>query len=189
MSYRLFAALPLPEDICDMLKGMQKGLDGAKWRHKENLHITLCFYGDLSANTAQDLDAELANIDSPPLTLRLSTVGQFGGNEPHTLWAGIASDKNLIGLAKKCRSPMQELGIKKDKHAYIPHVTLAYLNHLPPQSAPQLVAEYLQRHAMFETPEFTIDRFALYSSSPGKHQSRYTEEASYPLLKKLSGQK
>lgn len=183
MSYRLFAALPIPEPICDMLKGMQKGLDGANWRHKENLHLTLRFYGNVSENTAHDLDAALAEIDLPPITLRLSGVDQFGGFEPHTLWAGIKPNETLLRLAEKCARPMRELGIKKDKHTYIPHVTLAYLNHMPPQSAPELVAGYLQRHAMFETPEFTVNRFALYSSTPGKHQSHYHEEASYPLLK------
>lgn len=178
MSYRLFAALPIPEDICDMLKSMQKGLDGAKWRHKENLHLTLAYYGNVSDNTAHDLDAALSEIRMPPMTLRLSNVGQFGGYEPHTLWAGIQQNNDILHLAKKCRSPMNKLGITKDKHAYTPHVTLAYLANIPAQN----LAAYLSRHAMFETPEFTVNRFSLYSSHPGKHQSRYDEEASYPLF-------
>lgn len=178
MSYRLFAALPLPEDICEILKSMQKGLDGAKWRHKENLHLTLKFYGDVQDATARDLDAALANISLSRLSLRLSNVGQFGGYEPHTLWTGVSESQDLIRLSNKCSNAGSKLGIKKDKHAYTPHVTLAYLKGIQPIP----VADYLERHAMFETPEFTIDRFALYSSQPGKYQSLYQEEASYPLI-------
>jgi len=178
MSYRLFAALPIPEDICDMLKSMQNGLSGAYWRNRENFHLTLSYYGDVSGNTAHDLDAILANINIAPITMNLKDVGQFGGFEPHTLWAGISPNENILRLAKKCKRPNRELHLHHDKHNYTPHVTLAYLNGISSEA----VSEYLQRHSMFETPEFTVDRFALYSSRPGKYQSHYEEEASYPLV-------
>ena len=178
MSYRLFAALPIPEDICDVLKSMQSGLSGANWRHKENFHLTLSFYGDVTDNTAHDLDAILANINLPPITFKLKDVGQFGGYEPHTLWAGVAANDDILRLARKCKRPNRELNLHHDKHNYTPHVTLAYLNGISPES----LSDYLQRHAMFETPEFTVHRFALYSSRPGKYQSKYEEEASYPLF-------
>ncbi len=178
MSYRLFAALPIPDPISEMLKSMQNGLDGAKWRHKENFHLTLNFYGNVEDHTAHDLDAALATINLPPITLRLKDVGQFGGYDPHTLWAGVEANEHILKLASRCKRPTRDLKLHTDKHTYIPHVTLAYLKNIPPH----IISEYLQRHAMFETPEFTIDRFALYSSRPGKYQSLYEEEASYPLI-------
>jgi 2'-5' RNA ligase len=46
--YRLFAALPVPEDLWEGLAALQDGLPGASWRPEENFHITLRFFGDLT---------------------------------------------------------------------------------------------------------------------------------------------
>ena len=72
MNYRLFAALDIPEDIINSLTGMQKGLDGAGWRPRENFHLTLRFFGDCDGADARDLDAELSQILKAPFSLKLS---------------------------------------------------------------------------------------------------------------------
>jgi 2'-5' RNA ligase len=178
MSYRLFAALPVPDEIRDQLQSLQSGLDGAKWRYRENFHITLRFYGELGDTRAQDLDGYLADISLPALRLKLKGIGHFGKHDPHAVWASVENTEAISHLAQKCDTAAAHLHLKKDKHAFRPHITLAYLN----GTNSLQVADYAERHAMFETSTFTVDRFVLYSSWPAKHQSRYEEEASYPLL-------
>ena len=56
---RLFAALAIPSDVGRALQARQTGIDGARWRPLEALHVTLRFYGELREDVARDLDAEL----------------------------------------------------------------------------------------------------------------------------------
>ena len=178
MNYRLFAAFSLPDDIIEQLRGTQTGLPGAGWRPRENLHITLSFFGEADGALAGDLDDELSQIDSEPFDVKISGVGSFGGKTPHSLWAGVEQSDSLMALAKDCRRAARRLGFPADKHDYKPHVTLAYLNELPDAE----IAAWLQRFAMLETASFLVDRFELYASWPGKHASRYEEMAEYPLV-------
>ena len=48
MSLRLFAALALPAPIAEQVLELQKGMRGIDWRPRENLHLTLRFFGELS---------------------------------------------------------------------------------------------------------------------------------------------
>ena len=44
---RLFAAVPVPAEIAAPLARRQQGLDGARWRTAEQMHITLRFFGEI----------------------------------------------------------------------------------------------------------------------------------------------
>ncbi|MBK8544651.1 MAG: hypothetical protein IPL62_14550 [Caulobacteraceae bacterium] len=59
MSLRLFAALSIPDHIAERLLPLMKGVGGAKWRPRENLHLTLRFFGELTEPVAEYLDSEL----------------------------------------------------------------------------------------------------------------------------------
>lgn len=178
MRYRLFAALDLPEDIVERLRAIQSGLDGAGWRPRENLHLTLRFFGECDGADARDLDAELGEIAQAPFSLKLSGVGAFGGDDPHAIWAGVEDDGALRELARACDRAGKRCGFSRDKHPFRPHVTLAYLKGFTARE----VADWCQRFSVFETPAFEVGHFSLYSSWPGRHASRYKEEAVYPLV-------
>ena len=179
MDYRLFAALDMPDEIVEQLVDLQGGLDGAGWRPRENFHLTLRFFGPCDGAVARDLDHELGQIMKAPFELRLSGVGAFGGNDPHSIWAGVAEDGPLRDLASACDRAARRCGFSKDKHPYRPHVTLAYLKGFTSFQ----VAEWLQRFSVFETSSFEATHFSLFSSWPGRYASRYREEATYPLLR------
>ena len=57
---RLFAALPVPEEIADELSALQSGVPDARWVPAENFHVTLCFAGEVQGATMRDLEEELA---------------------------------------------------------------------------------------------------------------------------------
>ena len=56
---RLFTALSMPDDVADVLERRQSGLPGAKWRSRDQLHLTLAFYGEIEARRAAARAAEL----------------------------------------------------------------------------------------------------------------------------------
>ncbi len=177
---RLFAALDLPDDVAERLRALMKGVPGAKWRPRDNLHMTLRFFGDVAEPVADDIDAELAEVAelNAPFELRLKAAGAFGGADPHALWVGAAENPALQKLAQGCERAARRAGLKPEPRKFTPHVTLAYLSGAPIER----VQGFVSRLGLFETRPFTIDRFAIYSSQVRKAApSLYRLEAEYPL--------
>jgi 2'-5' RNA ligase len=175
---RLFAALALPDDAADALEPFQQGLEGAAWRPREALHVTLKFAGDLREDLADDLDAELSRIGGAPLVLDLAGAGAFGeGRDLYAVWARVTPTPALSRLARACEVAARLAGLAPEARAYTPHVTLAYLD----RPAPQAVARWLTFAESLRVPAVRLDRFGLYSSWRGPDGSRYRLERSYPL--------
>jgi 2'-5' RNA ligase len=175
---RLFAALAAPPEIAEGLSGCQQGLEGARWRPAESLHITLRFFGDLAETLADDLDLALSQVSGEPLRIELAGVGCFGeGPQVHAVWAGVAENAPLRRLARRCETAARRVGLKPDKRAWRPHVTLAYLTRPDPRQA----AAWIQRNNLVRSPIFEVAGFGLYSSWATTEGSRYRLERSYPL--------
>jgi len=175
---RLFAAIAVPEHIGEGLARRQQGLPGARWRPLEALHITLRFFGDIPENQAADVDSELSVVSGRPLELTLSGVGAFGeGEDIHAVWAGVAENPDLRALAARCETAARRAGLKPDKRAYTPHVTLAYLR----RPDPARVAAWIQGHNLLKAPSFRALSFGLFSSWQSADGSRYELERSYPM--------
>jgi 2'-5' RNA ligase len=175
---RLFAALHVPPEIGEGLARRQHGLEGARWRPLEALHVTLRFFGDVREDVATDLDIELAAIVGEPLELTLDNVGAFGeGRDIHAVWAGVQDNAALRQLASRCEAAARRAGLKGESRLYKPHVTLAYLS----QANPVEVAEWIQANNLLRSPPFRVDSFGLYSSTLGPGGSAYRLEREYLL--------
>jgi len=176
---RLFAAVSIPEDIAEGLVRRQQGLPGARWRAADALHVTLRFMGEVAETTAEDIDAALAVVPGEALTLRLEGVGAFQeGLDFRAVWAGLAPNEALARLAARCESATRRAGLKPEKRAFRPHVTLAYLK----RAEPARVAAWIQRHNLLKSPPFRVTSFGLYSSRLGGEGASYQLEAEYPLV-------
>ena len=175
---RLFAALAIPPEVGRALIARQTGIQGARWRPLEALHVTLRFYGEVREDVARDLDAELTALHAAPFAVELAGAGAFGeGPDLHAVWAGVAGCAPLERLARACEMAARRAGLKPDHRHYRPHVTLAYLRHPDPEE----VAAWVQANNLLHSPPIPIDRFGLYSSHQTKDGSAYRLEAEYPL--------
>jgi 2'-5' RNA ligase len=177
MSLRLFAAIPLPEDIADRLLDLQGEIHGASWRQREQLHLTLRFFGEIGEALARDLDHELGLIVEAPFEIRLAGTGSFGGREPTALWAGVEAPSNLARLASACEKAARRAGLEPVSRKFTPHVTLAYCRGSTDQDA----AHFQGESAAFRTGPFWVDHFCMYSSHQTRSGSHYVEQAVYPL--------
>jgi len=175
---RLFAALAVPPEVGEMLQRSQENLVGARWRPLESLHITLRFFGEVSETTADDLDVELGQVRSPPLSVVLTGVGAFDdAGAVRAVWAGVAPDPALALLATRCERAARRAGLKPDSRAWRPHLTLAYLD----RGEPGPVAAWIQANGLLRSLPFACRSFGLYSSHLGGRAAHYRLERSYPL--------
>ena len=175
---RLFAAVEVPPEIGDELQTAQKGLEGARWRPADGLHLTLRFFGEVSEHRAADLDTELGHITCPPFELAIEGAGSFGeGPKAKVLWAGVSDSEPLRQLAARCETAARRAGLEPEARRYKPHVTLAYLKGADPQKT----AQWVGRHALIRSEPFRVTWFGLWSSWLSPQGARYELEREYPL--------
>ena len=181
MSLRLFAAFALPDEVTDRLMALQtRGVPGARWRPRENLHLTMRFFGEVTEPVAEELDAALEEVTlrSKRFTIELKGAGTFGGADPHTLFVKVSPNPALEKLAADCERAARRVGLKPEARRFTPHVTIAYLN----GSDLRRVQAFETAHGLFAAPPFVAAELGLYSSfSKQNAPSLYRLEASYPL--------
>jgi 2'-5' RNA ligase len=175
---RLFAAIPIPYEIAEHLASRQRGVEGARWRPVESLHLTLRFFGEMQEPRADDLAAELERAAGGAFDLELTGAGAFGeGDRLRAIWAGVSESAGLKTLAARCEAAARRAGLTPEARNYHPHVTLAYLR----GAAPDEVGAWIAANNLLHSPPFRVERFGLYSSWPGEGGSRYELERSYRL--------
>lgn len=174
---RLFTAIELPDDIKLELKKLHVPLPGAKWVKPEDYHITLRFAGDIDNAVAREFASGLAEASTHVFELRLSGVGAFGHNDPHTVWAGVEPSPPLETLARAHERAARNAGLPPEKHGFKPHVTLARLK----SATPEPVARFLQRHGGYRSELFVVGRAVLLSSKPKTGGGPYVIEDSFPF--------
>ncbi|HEY7748300.1 MAG TPA: RNA 2',3'-cyclic phosphodiesterase [Aestuariivirgaceae bacterium] len=174
---RLFTGLEIPEDVAFELNLLQGGVYGARWVERSDYHITLRFIGDIEERLAGEIRTSLETVEAQPFTIRIKGIGAFGGNDPHTIFAGVAESSEVRRLQSALERQCQMLGLSPEGRKFTPHVTLARLK------SPSLsnVQEFLARQNLFVSRPFEIQRFVLYSSRPSRGGGPYAVIESYDL--------
>jgi 2'-5' RNA ligase len=174
---RLFVALEVPRNAAMSLSLLRGGLPGARWIDVENFHITLRFIGDIDGRTADEVVDRLDRIERPEFQLALSGIGSFGSKKPHSIFAGVRQDPEMVALQGEIERICQRLGLPADPRKFTPHVTLARLRNARTED----VAHYLTGRGNFQTSAFTVNRFVLMSSKESVGGGPYVTEEVFPL--------
>ena len=177
---RLFIALPVPEEISAELSRLQSGVPDARWVPLENLHVTLCFAGNVQGGTTRDLEEELSDIAGPRFPVAIAGVEQFSsGKQPKALVALVERSDRLAWLHQKVTTVARNCGIEIERRKFRPHVTLARFS--SNAETGHHIAQFMASFSTFRASPWIADHFALYSSRSGGNGRIYTEEAAYDL--------
>lgn len=152
---------------------------GLNWGDREDWHITLLFLGDVADSGRQALETRLATEaarhERPAVAVRGG--GTFPGDtaQASVLWAGLEGDVDTVtALAAGLRRGARKCGIRLDRRAFVPHLTLARSR--PPTDMTAL------RSALgkLATPFWTVGEIHLVRS---RHPARprYETVATWPL--------
>jgi RNA 2',3'-cyclic 3'-phosphodiesterase len=172
---RLFTGLEIPAEVALDLQIMQGGIPGARWMDPSNYHLTIRFIGDIETGVAREIAHGLEALRFAPFKVRLKGVGLFGGNKPHSLYAGLEESAELRRLHDQHERLCQTLGLPAEHRKFLPHVTLARLK----EAEPRALQRWVEVHSLYSTSQFDVNSFVLFSSRPLKGGGPYGVEAEY----------
>ncbi|MDQ6972564.1 MAG: RNA 2',3'-cyclic phosphodiesterase [Mariprofundaceae bacterium] len=171
---RLFAALDVPEEVCDEIAAWWAAacvyLPVMDWRDvpRHNWHLTLAFYGDVHGSAVDGLCEALADCAANGPLQRLCTQ-DFGifprPARPRVFWAGVESAgglKDLKHLARCCRQAGHAT-LRKHTSRQTPfrgHISLARAA----EQAQGVDAEIWSQLPELPPMQWTVDSLSLYAS-------------------------
>ena len=177
---RLFTGVELPADVTQDLDLMKGGIAGARWIDRESFHITLRFIGDIDDGLAREIAFALEGVTARPFSLRLSGLGVFGGNKPHTLYAAVEESPELRRLQSIHERICQVLGLAAEGRKFTPHVTIARFPRGMVEAEAAKLGAFLQAWGDWALAPVTVPGFALYRSDLRAEGARYEVLAEYP---------
>jgi len=130
---RAFIAIELAHHIRKELaqirnRGMIKGR-GIRWVKPESIHLTLKFLGNIDLETVHNVTRAMRNASQnlEPFDIELGGFGCFPKKgKPRVFWIGVTpSNSALEVLFRRMEEDLEEIGFKKEKRAFSPHITLA----------------------------------------------------------------
>ena len=173
-SKRLFFAIELPTTIQRQIVRWRADCfppEAGRPVAAANLHLTLAFLGDVSAEKQRALAVMAGRIAQPEFTLHLDDAGQW--LRSRVVWLGTRQPpRGLLQLASMLRAQAARSGCYQSPQPFHPHITLL-------REA---------RHAVPIPPPgfswtFAVSEFVLYESRFSRGRTRYTALERYPFNK------
>jgi 2'-5' RNA ligase len=130
---RVFLALDLGSEVRGKLAELERELRPlarrARWVRPESMHLTLRFFGELSADGVESLAARLGESFAglPAFDLDLRGCGFFPdrGN-PRIFWVGAPdAPEALFELQSRAEAVARALGFAPERRRFEPHLTVA----------------------------------------------------------------
>ena len=134
---RIFAAVKITPGtiLTEVLLNLKNKLknDRINWVDLHNLHITLKFFGETVEDDIPGICKHLAELTelNRSFELSLKGIGIFGSSyQPKVIWIGIDHNDSLIKLGTDVLDRMDNLGYKKDRQNFVPHLTLGRIKYI-----------------------------------------------------------
>jgi 2'-5' RNA ligase len=130
---RVFLAVDLDSEVRGRLAELERELRAlarhARWVRPEALHLTLRFFGEVSAERVESLAASLSGALAglPAFALDFRGCGVFPdrGN-PRVLWVGVPKPPEaLFELQSRAEAVARGLGYAPEGRGFEPHLTVA----------------------------------------------------------------
>lgn len=144
--FRAFLAIEIPEGIRGWINGeiilpLSKLPVKVKWVEPKNIHLTIRFLGDITAEQADKIKSLSRNLSGlGNISLKLSELGTFGGRYPRVVWIGLEGDTDKLSeLRERVEGVCRVARIPRDDKRFSPHVTIGRVK--SPANTAKLIAE------------------------------------------------
>lgn len=182
---RVFVAIYPTQDVIRKLKKesevLKKLLPGnlLRWLPEENWHITLRFFGNLTAKEVEQLDQNLrfSLKAQSRVTIQLTSITWFPSSKKPSVLAAIANESpELNSLAMSIHNVDSQHERSAGNKPYRPHLSLARCRQKRPINAHSSLPLNITPVA------FTANQVHLVKSQTLPTGAIYSKLASYPLL-------
>lgn len=186
---RVFVAITPPDELAERIATrvgrVAEGVEGLRCYPGRDLHVTLCFLGQLEEarihRLAGALPEELRGTWAPELSL--GDMQAFPGEEdPRVLWLGVEEEGDrtrLAALAARVLGAAQTVGWRPGRaereRPFLPHLTVARRG-AGSESVPASLWTIGSSQRWFPTD------VTLYESRPDQPEERYHPLVSIPLV-------
>lgn len=168
---RLFFALWPPADAAEALAARARALareSGGRITRIDSIHLTLVFLGDVAATWVPVLSTPPASVSVPSFDLVLDGIGVWRHNGIGWI-APATPPAALTALQGRLAGWLAGLGLRQERRAFRPHVTLVRkATAYPPERSVPAVG-------------WSVDAFVLVRSAPDAGGRRYEVLGRFPL--------
>lgn len=165
---RTFLAIPMPEEIrkklAQAIDRFSPVAEGVHWVAKDQFHITILFFEDLSPAFVPHLTQVIRQVceKTPAFSCDLESYGFWGTKRnPTSIWVSATCPPELELLQENLTRTIKRVGIQLPDTKFVPHVTLCRCKAGSPHRE-LLSALDADQDADFGT--LAVNRLALYQS-------------------------
>lgn len=109
----------------------EMGIRGVRAVRSHGIHLTIRFLGDVDFDTVPSINSAIRAVASRsrPFELAMGDIGAFPNTRSaRVLWVGVEGDTaSLSELRENVESELAEVGFRRDRRRFNPHITLARL--------------------------------------------------------------
>ena len=176
MKFRAFVSVDISpnEALVALLDQLREGDPKLKVVKSSNLHVTLKFLGDTDEGMVEDIVGTMEESAKGvgPFSVRLQGMGAFPSlSSMRVVWVGIEDGKRLAEMADKMDGLFAQLGFKREKRAFRPHLTVARAR----GTAGAVVGDIIAASTATDYGEYRVDRVALKKSVLTPHGPIYSD--------------
>lgn len=173
-SVRTFVAVEVPAEVGDGVYEIQErlkalpALHNLRWVDPFDSHITIKFLGDVEVARlpaiVEALDGVAENWE--PFEVRLEGLGAFPNVlRPNSFWLGVVEgEKAFTHLYNAVEVALKRVGIKAERRAFLPHLTLARVPREWDQTQRRLAGDLVGPTDLPPVPAFPVEEIALIRS-------------------------
>ena len=125
---RLFFAVQLDDQTKDRILSfantVKKNSVSGNFSHRDNLHITLVFLGEVSAERLPIIKNALDSLPFSPFSVHLSHFGKFKNRGTSTYWIGAEDCKPLNESYRFLNQTLTKQGFMFEQREFKPHLTI-----------------------------------------------------------------
>jgi len=169
---RCFIAIKFPEEILDKIQGIQeesaKGkLFEGKFTERENLHLTLKFFGELDERKIERIREKLKEIKKERFDAEIKEMGVFNEDIVRIIWLKV-NGEGVLDLQKDIDEKLAEFFKKEER--FMSHVTIARVKKC--EDKRKLISEL--KEIRIPQMNFLVREFYLISSVLKKEKAEYS---------------
>ena len=145
----------------------------------DQIHMTLCFIGDVNATLISELcnriESALSNIEEFDVILK--NIGTFPNKgDPRIIWIGLEADP-LNCIVSKISKELDLMNLNYDRKTFVPHTTIGRVN------GKTDIQDIIEKNRNIEFGSFRCDHIDIMKSIINQSETKHTIIRSVKLIK------